>query len=46
MVTAAAVAGGFTYRAIDDRASMVRSIEGKAVEGRAERQTYVAARAM
>lgn len=41
VVTAVAVAGGFTYRAVDDHASIVRSIGGKAVEGRAERQTYV-----
>jgi polysaccharide biosynthesis/export protein len=41
VVTAVAVAGGFTYRAVEDRASIVRSGEGKAVEGRAERQTYV-----
>jgi len=41
VVTAVAVAGGFTYRAVEDRAGIVRSIEGKAIEGRAERQTYV-----
>ena len=41
VVTAAAVAGGFTYRAVEDRASIVRSIDGKAVEGRATRETYV-----
>ena len=41
VVTAVAVAGGFTYRAIEDRAAIVRSVDGKAVEGRAERQTYV-----
>jgi polysaccharide biosynthesis/export protein len=41
VVTAVAVAGGFTYRAVEDRASIVRTIDGKAVEGRAERQTYV-----
>jgi polysaccharide biosynthesis/export protein len=41
VVTAAAVAGGFTYRAIEDRASIVRGIDGKAVEGRATRATYV-----
>jgi polysaccharide export outer membrane protein len=41
VVTAVAVAGGFTYRAVEDRASIVRSIDAKAVEGRAERQTYV-----
>ena len=41
VVSAVAVAGGFTYRAVEDRASIVRSSEGKAVEWRAERQTYV-----
>jgi polysaccharide export outer membrane protein len=41
VVTAVAVAGGFTYRAVDDRASIVRSIDGKAGEGRATRETYV-----
>jgi polysaccharide biosynthesis/export protein len=41
VVTAAAVAGGFTYRAVEDRASIVRTIDGKAVEGLATRQTYV-----
>jgi polysaccharide biosynthesis/export protein len=41
VVTAVAVAGGFTYRAVEDRASIVRSVDGKAVEERAERQTYV-----
>jgi polysaccharide export outer membrane protein len=41
VVTAAAVAGGFTYRAIDDYAAVIRTIEGKAIEGRASRQSYV-----
>jgi polysaccharide export outer membrane protein len=41
VVSAVAVAGGFTYRAIEDRASIVRSADGKATEGRAARQTYV-----
>jgi polysaccharide export outer membrane protein len=41
VVTAVAVAGGFTYRAIDDRASIVRVADGKGVEGRATRQTFV-----
>ncbi len=41
VVTAAAVAGGFTYRAVEDRASIVRTIDGKAVVGLATRQTYV-----
>jgi polysaccharide export outer membrane protein len=41
VVTAVAVAGGFTYHAVEDRAAIVRSVDGEAVEGRAERQTYV-----
>ena len=41
VVTAVAVAGGFTYRAVEDTASIVRSINGKPIEGRAERQTPV-----
>jgi len=41
VVSAVAVAGGYTYRAVEDRASIVRSTDGKAVEWRAERQTFV-----
>jgi polysaccharide export outer membrane protein len=41
VVTAAAVAGGFTYRAIDDYAAVVRTRDGVAVEGKATRQTFV-----
>jgi polysaccharide biosynthesis/export protein len=41
VVTAVAVAGGFTYRAVDGYAAIVRSIEGKAVEGKASRQAFV-----
>lgn len=41
VVSAVAVAGGFTYRAVDDRASIVRATNGATVEGRATRQTYV-----
>jgi polysaccharide biosynthesis/export protein len=41
VVTAVAVAGGFTYRAIEDYAAVVRTAEGKAVEGRASRQAFV-----
>lgn len=39
VVTAVAVAGGFTYRAIDDAFSIVRTSGGKAEEGRAKRDT-------
>ena len=38
VVTAVAVAGGFTYRAVEGYASVVRTADGKAVEGRASRQ--------
>lgn len=41
VVTAVAVAGGFTYRAVEDRASIVRSVNGKATEGAAGRSTAV-----
>ena len=41
VVTAAAVAGGFTYRAIDAYASVVRSADGIATEGKAARQAFV-----
>ena len=41
VVTAVAVAGGFTYRAYERYASIVRSGEGNAVEGRASRQAFV-----
>jgi polysaccharide export outer membrane protein len=41
VVTAVAVAGGFTYRAVTDAFSVVRGINGKTVEGRAGRETEV-----
>jgi polysaccharide export outer membrane protein len=41
VVTAAAVAGGFTYRAVEDYASVVRTVEGDSVEGKASRQAFV-----
>lgn len=41
MVTAAAVAGGFTYRAMQSYASVVRTLDGHAVEGKATRQTFI-----
>jgi len=41
VVTAAAVAGGFTYRAIDTYAAVVRTEDGVAVEGKVTRQTFV-----
>lgn len=41
VVTAVAVGGGFTYRAVDNAFSIVRTTPDGAVEGRAERQTLV-----
>ncbi len=41
VLTAVAVAGGFTYRAVEDRFSVVRSVEGHKTEGIAKRQTGV-----
>ncbi len=41
VVTAVAVAGGFTYRAVQGYAAIVRTADGTAVEGRASRQSFV-----
>jgi polysaccharide export outer membrane protein len=41
VVTAAAVAGGFTYRAVDDYAAVVRTQDGVAIEGKAYRQSFI-----
>jgi polysaccharide export outer membrane protein len=41
VVTAVAVAGGFTYRAVQGYASVVRTSDGAAMEGRATRQDFV-----
>jgi polysaccharide biosynthesis/export protein len=41
VVSAAAVAGGFTYRAIDSYASVVRTMGGEALEAKAFRQSLV-----
>jgi polysaccharide biosynthesis/export protein len=41
VVTAVAVAGGFTYRAVEGYAAIVRTVEGKAIEGKASRQSYI-----
>ena len=41
VVTAVAVAGGFTYRAVEGYAAVVRTVDGTAVEGRAGRQSFV-----
>lgn len=41
VVTAVAVAGGFTYRAVEDRASIIRSTDGRARESRASRSSLL-----
>jgi polysaccharide export outer membrane protein len=41
VVTAAAVAGGFTYRALVDYASVVRTQNNIAIEGKAYRQSFI-----
>jgi polysaccharide export outer membrane protein len=41
VLTAVAIAGGFTPRAQKDYVSITRKVEGAAVEGRAERNTFV-----
>ena len=41
VVTAVAVGGGFTYRAVEDYAAVVRTVDGSAIGGRASRQSYV-----
>jgi polysaccharide export outer membrane protein len=41
VVSAAAVAGGFTYRAVEDYASVVRTVGSDSVEGKASRLALV-----
>jgi polysaccharide biosynthesis/export protein len=41
MVTAAALAGGFTYRAVRGYASVVRTVDGDSVEGKVSRQAFL-----
>jgi polysaccharide export outer membrane protein len=41
VVSAAAVAGGFTYRAVQDYASVIRLVNGDSVEGKVQRQAPV-----
>jgi polysaccharide export outer membrane protein len=41
VLTAVAVGGGFTYRAVDNDFSIVRILDGKTSEGRAGRETLV-----
>ncbi|MBV8915149.1 MAG: polysaccharide export protein [Acetobacteraceae bacterium] len=41
VLTAVAIAGGFTYRAVTDRFSIVRTTRDRSVEGRAERASPI-----
>jgi polysaccharide export outer membrane protein len=41
VLSAVALAGGFTYRAIDGYVAIVRANAGKAIEGRAKTQALV-----
>jgi polysaccharide export outer membrane protein len=41
VVSAAAIAGGFTYRAVEDYAAVVRTVDGESVEGTTSRRTMV-----
>jgi polysaccharide export outer membrane protein len=42
MLTAVAVAGGFTYRAVEDYAADIRTIDGQAVTGRIGPSSFLA----
>jgi polysaccharide export outer membrane protein len=42
VLTSAAVAGGFTYRAVQDYAAVIRTTNGRAVEGLARPDTFLA----
>jgi len=41
LVAAAAVAGGFTYRAIQSYASVMRTVNGESIEAKASRQSFL-----
>jgi polysaccharide export outer membrane protein len=41
LLTAVAVGGGFTYRAVTDHASVVRNEGNRAIEGRVGRQSFI-----
>jgi polysaccharide export outer membrane protein len=41
LLSAVALAGGFTYRAVEDRASVVRVSNGRSIEWRADRGTLL-----
>jgi polysaccharide biosynthesis/export protein len=42
VLSAVAIAGGFTYRAVTDYASIVRTVNAQTVEGRAGRDALIA----
>jgi polysaccharide export outer membrane protein len=42
MLTAVAVAGGFTYRGVHDYAGVVRTVDGKAIQGKITPSSFVA----
>ena len=41
VLSSIAIAGGYTYRAVEDYASVVRTVDGDSVEGKASRQAPV-----
>ena len=41
LLTAVSIAGGFTYRAVTDYASVVRTIDGRPVEGKVTRESFI-----
>jgi polysaccharide export outer membrane protein len=41
LLSAVSVAGGFTYRAVDSYASIVRSVDGHVIEGKVDRQAQI-----
>ncbi len=41
VLTAVSIAGGFTYRAVENYASVVRDVDGKSVEGKVKRSTLL-----
>lgn len=42
MLTAVAVAGGFTYRGVQDYAEVIRTVGGKAIDGRVAPSSFIA----
>ena len=40
-LTAVSIAGGFTYRAVESYGSVVRDVDGKSVEGKVKRSTFL-----